>query len=78
MMNVYIRDSLKEMETAFECAKGYKKNDNPLRLLTAGAHRDRAYRYLFTAKEWISDEEWKIWKEIYWDFYQDLSEYVLN
>lgn len=78
MMNVYIRESLKEMKTAFECVKDYKKDDNPLRLLTAGGHRDRAYRCLFTAKEWISDEEWEIWKEIYWDFYWDLSDLVLE
>ena len=78
MMNIYIKDTLSEMATAFECVKNYKEDGNPLRLLTAGGHRDRAYRDLFAGKKWISDEEWKIWEEIYWDFYWDLSDYVLE
>lgn len=78
MMNVYVRDALSEMATAFKFVKDYKENGNPLHLLTAGEHRNIAYRYLFTAKEWISEEEWKIWDEIYWDFRWDLDEYVIK
>ena len=77
-MSIYIRDFLEEVKYAVQCVKDYKCSDNSLRLLTAGEHRSKAYRYLFQAKDFISESEWEVWSEIYWDFYHDLSDLVLE
>lgn len=78
MMNFRIKIALQNMRDAVEFVDNYKKEGNVLFLLSAGAKDREAFRYIFEAKKFIPEEEWKIWDEIYWDFYQDLNYYVLN
>lgn len=77
-MNYWIKSFLQEMANACEFAECYKENNNVLHLMSAGSYRESAFHYLFNAKEEISKEEWKIWSEIYWDFYRDLNNFVLE
>ena len=74
----WIEIFLQELWNAWDFVECYKENGNILHLMSAGGHREEAFHYLSMAKESLSKEEWKVWSEIYWDFYTDLNNFVLQ
>ena len=68
---------LDALKSTFEWTELYMDcKSQGLRLLNAGQNLQNAWHYLWIAKDYLEEEEWKVWQEIYWDFYKDLMDYI--